>query len=107
MPWECKTVEKQREEFVRAAKACGNFSALCREYEITRKTGYKWLARIEGGGGLQDRSRRPHNSPRQTPEELEALILAVRKENPGWGARRIHAVLEREGLTVPEEQTVA
>lgn len=98
MPWECKTVEKQREEFVRAAKACGNFSALCREYEITRKTGYKWLARIEGGGGLQDRSRRPHNSPRQTPEELEALILAVRKENPGWGARRIHAVLEREGL---------
>ena len=39
MPWECKTVEKQRLEFVTKALETNNFSALCREYEITRKTG--------------------------------------------------------------------
>ena len=41
MPWESKTVEKLREEFVLAARTSGNFSSLCREFGITRKTGYK------------------------------------------------------------------
>ena len=46
MPWECKTVEKQRLEFVTKALETNNFSALCREYEITRKTGRKWVDRL-------------------------------------------------------------
>ena len=43
MPWEDKTVEELRKEFVEAAKVCSNFSSLCREFGITRKTGYKWI----------------------------------------------------------------
>ena len=59
MPWECKTVEKQRLEFVTKALETNNFSALCREYEITRKTGRKWVDRFKQGLPLTDMSRRP------------------------------------------------
>lgn len=43
MPWEEKTVMEKRKEFIERAAECGNFSELCREYGISRKTGYKWL----------------------------------------------------------------
>ena len=97
MPWECRTVEDQRREFAQAAMYCSNFSALCREFGITRRTGRKWVERYESQQPLTDRSRRPHTSPARTPEEIELLILAVRAENPGWGAKTIHSVLTREG----------
>ena len=59
MPWECNTVEKQRLEFVTQALETNNLSALCREYEITRKTGRKWVDRFKQGQPLTDMSRRP------------------------------------------------
>lgn len=97
MPWECKTVEDQRREFAQAAMCCSNFSALCREFGITRRTGQKWLERYTSCQPLTDRSRRPHTTPTRTPEEVELLILDVRANNPGWGAKTIHRVLERQG----------
>ena len=97
MPWESRTVEDQRREFAQAAMYCNNFSALCREYGITRRTGQKWADRYKECQPLTDRSRRPHTSPTKTPEEIELLILAVRAENPGWGARTIRDVLLAEG----------
>lgn len=99
MPWRGKTVEELRAEFVRAAQSSGNFSSLCREYGITRRTGYKWLERYKTGQPLVDKSRRPDVSPNRTPEAVERLILAVRAENPGWGAKTIHHVLENQGHT--------
>lgn len=99
MPWECRTVVDQRKEFAQAVSMCSNFSALCREYGITRKTGYKWAERYESNQPMADQSRRPHTSPARTPEAIELLILAVRAENPGWGAKTIRSVLEREGYT--------
>ncbi len=99
MPWECRTVEDQRREFAQAAMYGRNFSALCREYGITRRTGYKWVERYETQQPLADRSRRPHTTPTRTPEEVELLILAVRSDNPGWGAKTIHTVLTKEGYT--------
>ena len=45
MPWKDKTVEELRKEFVEAAKTSKNFSSLCREFGISRKTGYKWVER--------------------------------------------------------------
>ena len=99
MPWECKTVEEIRREFVIAAKKEKNFSKLCREYGITRKTGYKWLERFENNEGLSDRNKSPHNSPNKTPVEIEELILGISKENPGWGAKTIKKVLENRGET--------
>lgn len=107
MPWECRTVEDQRREFAQAAMHCSNFSALCREYGITRRTGQKWADRYRECQPLTDRSRRPHTSPSRTPEEVELLILAVRADNPGWGARTIRDVLLQEGhRNIPCAKTV-
>ena len=107
MPWESRTVEDQRREFAQAAMYCNNFSALCREFGITRRTGQKWVDRYKSCQPLSDRSRRPHTSPARTPEEIELLILAVRADNPGWGARTIRDVLLAEGhLNIPCAKTV-
>ena len=107
MPWESKTVKEQRESFAETAEHSSNFSAVCREYGITRKTGYKWLERYRSGEELADRSREPHRIPHKTPPEVEAEILRVRGENPGWGARTIRQVLENEGVSgLPSAKTV-
>lgn len=97
MPWERRTVEDQRREFAQAALECSNFSALCREYGITRRTGMKWKARYEAQEPLSDRSRRPNSSPTRTPEAVERRILELRAENPGWGAKTLRKVLENQG----------
>lgn len=59
-----------------------NVTAFCREQEVSRKTFYKWVDRYRDGGvaGFEDRSRRPHSSPNQTPAEVEELIVELRKE---------------------------
>ena len=107
MPWESRTVEEQRKEFAQAAMSCTNFSALCREYGITRKTGQKWVERYASGQSMSDVSRRPHTSPYKTPEDMEMLILQVRADNPGWGARTIQDVLVKAGyMNVPCAKTV-
>ena len=107
MPWECRTVGNPRKEFAQAAECCSNFSALCREFGITRHTGYKWKERYAAQQPLADRSRRPHTCPSKTPEAVEQLILAVRADNPGWGARTIRDVLIQEGhKNIPCAKTV-
>lgn len=94
----------QREEFVRLASQEGaNVSELCRRFEISRKTGYKWLARwaSEGVAGLEDQSLRPRNSPGKTSGAIEAKVLKVRKAHPAWGARKIaHVLLRDQGLAL-------
>lgn len=107
MPWELRTVEKQREEFVElASREHANISALCREFGISRKTGYKWLKRAAEGQRLCDQSRCPHRQPSKTAPEMEAAVLAVRAENPAWGGRTIRAVLEAAGYEgVPSAKT--
>lgn len=107
MPWESRTVEDQRREFAEAAESCRNFSALCREFGITRRTGYKWLERYRRGECLSDRSRKPLTSPGKTPPETEAKILRLREENPGWGAATLRKVLEKSGEDgIPSARTV-
>jgi transposase InsO family protein len=93
---------------------------LCREFQISRKTGYKIFERYEECGleGLTDRARRPHHYANQLPEQIEAAIIAAKREKPHWGARKIrerllrrlpsqvkvparstiHAILDRHGL---------
>jgi len=89
--------------------AGANISALCREFGISRKTGYKWLERYGQGGeeALVDRSRCPYSSPSRTSVEVEEAILAVREAHPAWGGRKILAYLERQGRTdLPSPSTV-
>lgn len=97
MSWECKTVEEQREQFAIAAQGSKNFSAVCRTYGITRKTGYKWLRRYEAGETMHDRSKEPKRVANKTTPETEQLVLGMREDNPGWGARTIRRVLENKG----------
>ena len=107
MPWEERTVTEQREEFVKRAKGCRNFSALCREYGISRKTGYKWVERAAKKEPLLDRSRRPDSYPNKTPQPIEQMILSKRIENPGWGAKKIKTTLENEtSIILPSARTV-
>jgi transposase InsO family protein len=111
MPWEEQSVPMLREEFVRLALHEGsNKQELCRRFGISRKTGYKMLARFsaEGRAGLEDRSRCPHHSPRRTAAAVEAEVLAVREAHNGaWGGRKIAASMKRSGhCAVPAASTI-
>ena len=110
MAWkECDQVSLRR-EFVSLAMVEGaNRAALCRWFEIARKTGYKWLARYEqeGDEGLLNRSRRPETFRLPTPAEMEKQVLAVRDEHPAWGGRKIRARLQHLGVEdVPAASTI-
>jgi transposase InsO family protein len=103
MGWKQVDVLEQRAEFVVRAMRGEAMSALCREYGISRPTGYVWKQRFGGCGlsGLQDRSRRPSHSPTQTCGAVEERIVALRRQRPDWGARKLAVLLSREGYTLP------
>lgn len=99
MPWEQVTVLEKREEFVLLArKVDANVSQLSKRFGISRKTAYKWLNRFDETtpDSLADRSRRPVLSPHKCLPELEAAVLALRKEHPSWGGRKIAYVLGQD-----------
>ena len=107
MSWETRTVMEQREQFIRVATE-GNdtISALCQYYGISRKTGYKWLSRAAEGLPLCDQSRRPHQQPSKTAEDVEALIVQTRLSHPAWGGKTIRAALEAAGVEgLPSDKT--
>jgi transposase InsO family protein len=105
MPW--GSALDRREEFVRLAMMAGsNRSQLCRRFGVSRSNGYKWLGRHAAAAGLEERSRRPLTSPRQTADELAARVLAVRSEHPAWGGRKIRRVLQDEGVAAPAASTI-
>ena len=106
MPWKDKTVEELRKEFIEEATITNNFSALCREFGITRRTGYKWLERAERSQPLTDRSHARKSIANKTPVETEQLILDLRNENPAWGAKTLRKVLLNHGhIDLPSVKT--
>jgi transposase InsO family protein len=109
MPWQEVTTMAARREFCELADREGaNVSELARRFGISRKTGYKWLARwrTEGDAGLGDRSRQPHTSPARTDPAVEARVLALREEQPVWGGRKLRRRLQDLGEpTVPAAST--
>lgn len=110
MPWLQVTLMSQRREFVKLAMVDGtNMARLCRCFNISRKTGYKWFGRYlrEGEAGLRDRGRRPRSSPGVTPPVLEEAVLRVRETHPAWGGRKIRARLQALGFeAVPAASTI-
>jgi len=101
MPWKETDVRSERIRFVvEAVRGEETMRALCGRYGISRKTGYKWLRRFESVGSLgclEERSRRPLRSPRQTVPEIEDRVVALRQQY-GWGSRKLHCLLKREGI---------
>jgi transposase InsO family protein len=125
MPFQERSIMSLKLEFVRLVAEGGcSFAELCRRFQISRPTGYRWLQRYhaEGAVGLVEQSRRPHASPASTPDELEAAVVEVRRSHPRWGGWKIRhrllalglaevpsastctAILHRHGLIVPREQ---
>ena len=123
MAWKMADVREQRVRFVvRASEAGRNLSDLCREFEISRPTGYLWLQRWQQQktAGLEEKSRRPQRSPQKTTEAVEQQIIELRRQRPDWGARKlcpllaergvelavitVHRVLLRHGLVRPEDR---
>jgi transposase InsO family protein len=110
MPWRDASIMSQRLEFVTLAMAEGaNMRRLCRRFGISRRIGYKWLRRFQAGGAqaLEDRSRRPRSSPKRTSHSIEEAILATRDAHSAWGARKIRARLEAQGVVgLPSVSTI-
>lgn len=121
MPW--STVMDDRLKFVARLLEGEQMALLCREFGISRKTGYKIYDRYKECGieALSDRSRRPVRYGNQLAPALESMIVGLKREKPHWGARKlrellvrrlsgevriparstIHAVLDRHGLVKP------
>lgn len=104
MPWKRMPVSEQRVRFViRATSGRETMQGLCREFGISRPTGYLWRRRYKEVGtiqGLVERGRRPHHSPRQTSREKEQRVVALRREY-GWGARKLQVLLIEQGQSLP------
>lgn len=110
MPWqEVDAVDLRREFVALACHSDVSMSELCARYQISRKTGYKWLTRYRqlGPKGLTDQARTPRHSPARTPREIEQLIVQCRAQYPAWGARKLRKVLENQGhKTLPSPSTI-
>jgi putative transposase len=98
MGWMETCAVDERMRFVMAVEKHEEaFAATCRRFGVSRKTGYKWLARFEGAGveGLLDRSRAPQHHPQAIAEPIAARCLAARREHPTWGPLKVRAFLKR------------
>ena len=109
MSWEEVSTVQLRSEFVFLARQEGaNIRLLCRRFNISPSTAYKWLNRFEASGveGLINQSRRPKTSPKRCVDEVEQQILTVSQEYAAWGARKLKRVLEDNGAVMPSVSTV-
>ena len=92
MPWRESCAMDERMRFiVDHGSNEWTMTELCERYEISRKTGYKWLERygVAGPAGLAERSRAPASHGRATPGHLVEAIVGLRRERPSWGPRKI------------------
>lgn len=111
MPWKESSVMDERMRFVIRLKDGESMASLCREYGISRPTGYKIFERYEECGieGLTDRAKRPYRYANSLPPQIEAMIVASKREKPSWGARKLRERLLRKlphGVKVPACSTI-
>jgi transposase InsO family protein len=110
MPWkECCTMD-QREEFVlKAMSKVVPFRDLCRDFNISPKTGYKWVERFHQGGlpALCDQSTRPKASPAGLSEDIVCKMVELKNAHPHWGPRKIRILYQRKyrGENLPSESS--
>jgi putative transposase len=92
----------ERLRFVARLLEDEKMAVLCREYDVSRKTGYKLFSRYKEQGfeGLTDRSRRPYRQGCRLPEAIESLILGLKREHPSWGAPKIREKIRRKNLEI-------
>src|SRR6266542_6378769 len=111
MPWKASSVMEERLRFVARLLDGEAMTDVCREFGISRKTGYKVFDRYKEHGlaALSDRSRRPVRYANQLPSQLETLIVRLKSDKPHWGARKIRELLVRRlagDVRVPAKSTI-
>lgn len=106
MPWKRSVIMDERMKFIGRLLEGEKMAELCREYDISRKTGYKFWNRYKDVGlkGLTDRARRPMRYANQLPIQLKKEILRIKRDKPSWGAPKIREILRRK---YPEVKTPA
>lgn len=128
MPWKDTLKMDQRIEFAMKALSAQNFGELCRQYGISRKTGYKWRERFVNQGleGMAEQSRRPLSHAHELAEDVICQMVRLKQAHPHWGPRKIRElyrrvqrsaelpsessfkrVLEKAGLTQPRKRRLA
>jgi putative transposase len=100
----------ERMRFVARLLDGEKMAGLCREFDVSRKTGYKIFSRYKDCGlhGLTDRSRRPYRQANRLPFQIESLIVQLKREHPSWGAPKIREKIKRRnlGVALPAISTV-
>ena len=98
MPWKESVIMDERIKFIGRLLQGEKMAELCREFGISRKTGYKFWHRYKDVGlkGLTDRSRRPVRYANQLPIQLTKEIIRIKKDKPSWGAPKIREILKRK-----------
>ena len=111
MPWKECSVMDERLRFIAKLLDGESMTEVCREFGISRKTGYKIYTRYKdhGAEALCDRSRRPVRYANQLPEQIERLIVTFKRDKPHWGARKIRELLVRRldgDVRIPAKSTI-
>lgn len=111
MPWKESNTVDLRQQFISFALSRDHtVSELCNLFEISRKTGHKWLCRFYSGGlnGLHDKSRAAHNIRNKVDPEAITYVINQRKKHPYWGARKIRQYADKWApqLQLPCESTL-
>jgi transposase InsO family protein len=98
MPWLETSPMDQRKQFIADYhRGLQSVTELAEQFEISRKTAYKWIERHERAGvpGLADRSRRPQSCPHETPPRIVDAVLEARRHHPRWGAKKLLRILRQ------------
>jgi transposase InsO family protein len=117
MPWQEICVMDEKVRFIAAYTAgTESMAEVCRQFGISRKTGYKWVHRYQAASvdGLTPRSRARHTQARQSPAAVEALVVALKGRHPTWGPKKLVARLRQQqaagqapaAVVVPAPSTV-
>ena len=111
MPWKASSVMEERLRFVARLLDGEAMTDVCREFGVSRKTGYKIFDRYKEHGleALSDRSRRPVRYANQLPRQVESAIVELKQDKPHWGARKIRELLVRRlagDVRIPAKSTI-
>ena len=110
MPWKETTQVQERYRFIEEwlADEHDSIAALCAAHGVSRKTGYKWIARFKEGGAaaLDDLPRRWRDHPHKTPPVMVEQIVAMRRKHPRWGPKKLQLMLADAGYDPPARSTI-
>ena len=111
MPWARTDWMSERMKFIAAfLEHDASFSDLCRDFGISRRTGYKWVRRYQAEGvtALHERSRAPRTHPNAVAADVVQSIVAIRRRHPRWGPRKVQVLLRRQRsrIVIPAASTI-